>query len=139
MSSENGKLSPADEQRVITSLFGEDNIMFHTKVSLKQVGSAKFTYQFELTCKLCDHVTTRVGKTNIHLCSGCYREWDRETDTIKKPSNGNRLGRAKRNGKDVLPCDAPQDREAVAKVVRIKPGQHFYCSSTNTLYLCEDE
>ena len=122
-------------------LFGNNNIMFDCVASeTYERGLYPCNkYFYTLTCKLCQHVTKRYQKTNLYLCSGCYREWDRETNTIKKPNNPSRVALAKKNGKLELPCDEPQDKEVVEKVVHIKPGKHFYCKSTNTLYLSEDE
>ena len=147
---ENKRLNDEYEAKLAVykkKLFGDNNIMFDSNIKPTGGNSFGSSYTYTQTCKLCTHVTVRVNKGNLYLCSGCYREWDPETNTIIKPNNPIRIGKARYNKKLVLPCDeeepvvepCPKVEKVTMSVVRMKPGQSFYCKATNTMYIVDSE
>lgn len=93
----------------VEQLFGRDNIMFDTVASYNPKPN-RIGYVYHNTCKLCGHVTAREQRTNLlYVCSGCYREWDKETNTILMPSNVKRIAFARKNSKLVLPGDTVEE------------------------------
>lgn len=83
--------------------FGQNNIMFDCVADYNPM---RVGYVYNITCKLCGHITKREQRTKMFfVCGGCYREWDKEEDEIIMPNNDARVALARKNGKLVLPCD----------------------------------
>lgn len=115
---EEKKRSDAKLKWHVDKLFGRNNIMFECVAERNQKPN-RMGCVYNITCKLCGHVTKREQRTKmLFVCGGCYREWDKEEDEILMPNNNARISLARKNGKLVLPCDdVSEDAVDVAPIV----------------------
>jgi hypothetical protein len=116
---EKSRLAAAEEEerllgrmkKHVEKYFGRNNIMFDCVIDTN-VRTNRTGFAYNNTCKLCGHVTRREQRTKtFFVCSGCYREWDRDTNEILLPNSKMRVALARKNGKLVLPCDEISEDE----------------------------